>query len=176
MRYLHSMEYKLVFLGMFVNQVFSIMNSIEQKQQRIVIQLGIVQQLMGTRMQQLIKPLGVSSSEFALLNHFSHQPTRSWTISELAKVMEMNQPGITKVVANLIEKGALVATQDKTDKRKRHLTITGQGLQLGRDSMARLAPDIGACFADWQEQELDQLLATSAKLMEWLDNHRLPTK
>lgn len=152
------------------------MNSQQQKQQRIMVQLGIVQQLMATRMQQLIKPLGVSSSEFALLNHFSHQPKRSWTISELAKVMEMNQPGITKVVASLIDKGALQATPDTTDKRKRHITITNQGLQLCRDSMARLAPDIEACFADWQEQEIDQLLATSAKLMEWLDNHRLPTK
>ncbi|MDO6525249.1 MarR family winged helix-turn-helix transcriptional regulator [Motilimonas sp. 1_MG-2023] len=149
------------------------MNLTEQKQQRIMIQLGIIQQLMTTRTHQLFKNFSINPSEFSLLSHFSHQPTRSWTISELANVMEMNQPGITKLVASLLDKSALHAEVDAQDKRKRHLTITKQGLNLCGEIMQKLQPDISACFADWQDQELDQLLATSEKMMRWLDDNRL---
>lgn len=162
---------------MFVNGFLECnVNLTNQKQQRIMIQLGIIQQLMTTRTNQLFRHFSVSPSEFSLLSHFCHQPDRSWTISELANVMEMNQPGITKLVASLLEQSALHAVADQQDKRKRHLTITKQGLNLCGEIMQKLQPDISACFANWPDQELDQLLATSEKMMRWLDNNRLKGK
>ncbi|WP_019615751.1 MarR family winged helix-turn-helix transcriptional regulator [Psychromonas ossibalaenae] len=149
------------------------MDSRRQNERRIIMLQGIIQQLMTTRTSKLFKNFAVNSSEFALLSHFSHKPERSWTVSELAEVMEMNQPGITKLTASLIEKSALSAAVDEFDKRKRHLTITRQGLHLCSEIMNKLQPDISLCFADWQDQELQQLLTCSEKLMKWLDENRL---
>jgi DNA-binding MarR family transcriptional regulator len=145
----------------------------QQNEQRLMIVTGIIQQLMNTRTHKLFKKFTISTSEFSLLSHFSHRPERSWTISELVEVMEMNQPGITKLVASLTEKSALSAEIDAFDKRKRHLTITKQGLQLCAESMDKLQPDISLCFADWQDKDLQQMLEHSEKLMKWLDENRL---
>ena len=88
---------------------------------RVSILFGILQQLMTTRQSKLFASLSISSSQFGLLIHFSHNPARSWLVSELAHIMEMNQPGITKVVTQLVDKGLLLATPDTTDRRKKHL-------------------------------------------------------
>jgi len=149
------------------------MNSRQKNETRIMILLGIIQQLMTTRSNKLFKNMALNSSEFSLLSHFSHNPQRSWTVSELAEVMEMNQPGITKLVTNLISKSALSVEVDEFDKRKRHLMISKQGLQLCNEVLQKLQPDIGLCFADWQDEELQQLLNNNEKLMKWLDNNRL---
>ncbi|MCP5078193.1 MAG: winged helix-turn-helix transcriptional regulator [Psychromonas sp.] len=149
------------------------MNSRQENETRIIILLGIIQQLMNTRSNKLFKNLAVNNSEFGLLSHFSHNPQRSWTVSELAEVMEMNQPGITKLVTNLITKSALSVEIDEFDKRKRHLMISKQGLQLHNEVMEKLQPDISLCFSDWQDEELQQLLNNNEKLMKWLDNNRL---
>jgi DNA-binding MarR family transcriptional regulator len=149
------------------------MRSREENETRIIILQGIIQQLMATRSNKLFKKLALTTSEFAILSHFSHQPTRSWTVSELAQIMEMNQPGITKLVTCLIAKSVLSAEVDEFDKRKRHLMITKQGLQLCNEVMEKLQPDISLCFSDWEDEELQQLLNNNEKLMKWLDNNRL---
>ncbi len=149
------------------------MNIRTQNEMRVMIVQGIIQQLMTTRKNKMFKKLALTTSEFSILSHFSHNPKRSWTVSELAEVMEMNQPGITKLVAHLIEKLALSVHVDKFDKRKRHLLITQQGLRLCTEVMEKLQPDISLCFKDWQDEELAQLLKNNEKLMSWLDNNRL---
>ncbi len=149
------------------------MSQRQKTEQRLMLVMGIIQQLMTTRTQKLFKGFPVSTSEFSLLSHFSHKPARSWTISELATVMEMNQPGITKLVASLIDKSALSVEIDQFDKRKRHLTISKTGLQLCAEIATKLQPEISYCFTDWQDQELAELLKHNEKLMRWLDNNRL---
>ncbi len=148
------------------------MSNRDQTQSRTMVVLGIVQQLLTTRQAKLFSNTALTSSQFALLNHFSHAPDRSWLVSELAEVMEMNQPGITKTVTVLLEKKLLKANQDKVDKRKRHLKITAGGLKMCEDIMKSLSPDISHCLADWQDQELLDFNAQLEKLMTWLDDHR----
>lgn len=145
----------------------------QQKEQRLMLVTGIIQQLMNTRTKKLFKKLEISASEFYLISHLSHKPERSWIISELVEVMEMNQPGITKLVASLSEKSVLSTKVDEFDKRKRHLTITKKGLQLCNEIRQKLQPDISLCLADWQDKELLEMLKHSEKLMKWLDHNRL---
>ncbi|AGH81016.1 hypothetical protein PCNPT3_05370 [Psychromonas sp. CNPT3] len=151
------------------------MNIRQQNELRLMIVNGIIQQLMDTRTNKLFKNFEISKSEFSLLCHFSHKPERSWIISELVEVMEMNQPGISKLVAALSENAMLCAKTDKFDKRKRHISITSKGLQICKDVMQKLKPDINLYFADWQDQEVLQMLKYSEKLMLWLDNNKIRT-
>ncbi len=78
------------------------MSSREQDEARLIVVMGIIQQLMTTRKNKIFASLDINVSQFGLLTHFTHNPTRSWTISELATVMEMNQPGITKLASALL--------------------------------------------------------------------------
>jgi hypothetical protein len=62
----------------------------EQTQVRMTVLLGIIQQLMTTRQNRQFEGKELTLSQFGLLNHFTHVPDRSWTITDLANVMEMN--------------------------------------------------------------------------------------
>ena len=148
------------------------LNQREQTEVRTTVLLGIIQQLMTTRQNSLFAGRELSLSQFALLNHFSHEPERSWTVTELAEVMEMNQPGITKIVTVLLDKGLLQSTSDATDKRKRYLTISKKGLALCVETFQSLLPDISQVFSEWDEKSLKQFHKQLEKLMLWLDKHR----
>jgi DNA-binding MarR family transcriptional regulator len=148
------------------------LNPREQTEVRMTVLLGIIQQLMTTRQNRLFTGRELSLSQFALLNHFTHEPERSWTVTELAEVMEMNQPGITKIVITLLDKGLLQSTPDKTDKRKRYLSISKKGLTLCAETFQSLLPDISQVFSEWDERSLKQFHKQLEKLMLWLDNHR----
>ena len=139
---------------------------------RVAILFGILQQLMTTRQNKLFANLSITSSQFGLLVHFTHNPTRSWLVSELANVMEMNQPGITKVVTQLVDKGLLLATPDKIDGRKKHLTITDKGLKTCLKTMNFFEPDLQNIYSSFANDELSELEQRLEKLMTWLDSNR----
>ena len=148
------------------------LNPREQTEIRMTVLLGIIQQLMTTRQNRLFASRELSLSQFGLLNHFTHEPDRSWTVTDLVEVMEMNQPGITKIVTVLLEKGLLQSKPDKLDKRKRYLTITRKGLALCDDTFKSLLPEISHVFYEWDEKSLKQFHQQLEKLMLWLDKHR----
>ncbi len=148
------------------------MDKKQQTQARLIVVLGIIQQLLDTRQATLFGKLALTKSQFSVLNHFTHNPKRSWLVTELAEVMEMNQPGITKTVSVLIDKGLLLVKADVGDKRKRHLSITSKGMKMCQDMMKALLPDISHCFSEWDEQDLSQFGGHLETLMSWLDNHR----
>lgn len=139
---------------------------------RVTILFGILQQLMTTRQNKLFTNLSITSSQFALLVHFTHDPTRSWLVSELANVMEMNQPGITKIVTQLVEKGLLLAMPDVSDRRKKHLKITEKGLKTCSKTMDSFEPDIQNMYSSFANNELSELEQHLETLMAWLDNNR----
>ena len=134
--------------------------------------LGIVGQLQTTRQEKLFSRLEINRSQFTVLHHFSHTPERSWTVSELAAVMEMNQPGITKIIQRLVAKKMLVAHADAQDSRKKQLKITQSGLNFCSQTLLLLLPDVQQIFADWDDSALIDLEAHLEKLKDWLDNNR----
>jgi len=148
------------------------LNTRQQTEMRVMVVLGIVQQLLATRQSKLFSHLELTLSQFGVLNHFNHKPKQSLLVTELAEVMEMNQPGITKIVTVLLNKGLLDAETDKEDRRKRHLKITQKGLKTCGNIMTSLAPDISHCFASWNNDDLSQMHEHMEILMKWLDGHR----
>jgi len=144
----------------------------ERCEVRMTVLLGIIQQLMTTRHNRFFAGRELTLSQFGVLNHFTHEAQRSWTITELASVMEMNQPGITKIVTVLLDKGLLDSRTDKNDKRKRHLTITHKGLEFCEETFKSLRPEISKMFNDWEDSSLEQFELHLEKLMQWLDQNR----
>ena len=149
------------------------LNQREQIQVRMTVLLGIIQQLVTTRQNRLFDGRELTLSQFGVLNHFTHEPDESWTVTDLAEVMEMNQPGITKIVTMLINEGLLSSTPDLLDKRKRFLKITRKGQLLCGDTFRSLLPDISQIFSEWDDRSLEQFHQHLDKLMSWLDSNRI---
>ncbi len=139
---------------------------------KIMISLGIINQLSDAWLSKALEPCGLNQSQFNLLNHFSHQPEREQTISQLAQVMQMNQPGLTKVVNKLAEQGLVDIRKDDADGRKKWIKINADGLARVQSAFASFLPVINQCFDQWENDEMRQMLQHTDKLKAWLDNNR----
>lgn len=82
--------------------------------QRAVVNFMICHDLLTPQIDKQLRPLGLNLTQMSLLNHFSHAPQQRHTISQLVKVMGINQPGITKAV-NALEK--LACLQKQKDRK-----------------------------------------------------------
>lgn len=139
---------------------------------RITVLLGIVQQLQTTRQTTMLKAFDMTRSQYSVLSHFALHPERQCTISELADVMEINQPGVTKIVKKLVERGLLNTIELRDDKRKKQLAITEAGLDFVKRGQEMIAPDNAYCFEQWSDEELSGFSGSLDKLKCWLDDHR----
>ena len=139
---------------------------------RAMTLIGIIDQLFTTRATAILKSTGLPYPRFGLLHHFGFNPARGWTIGELAAVMEMNQPAITKLVQRLIEQGYLETRPDGTDRRIKRCFITAQGLAARQAAINALGPDVVKAFTGWDTKEITDLVAQLERLKSWLDDHR----
>ncbi|MEZ8082168.1 MarR family winged helix-turn-helix transcriptional regulator [Enterovibrio norvegicus] len=139
---------------------------------KLMISLGIVHQLTDAWLSKALEPCGLNQSQFNLLNHFSHQPEREQTISQLAQVMQMNQPGLTKVVNKLADQGLVDIRKDDADGRKKWIKINEEGLSKVQAAFMRFLPVMDQCFDQWDSEDMRQMLQHTDTLKNWLDTHR----
>jgi len=139
---------------------------------RILNWIGIIEQLTRNLATKRLEALPVSFPQFSVLNHFSHRPDESKTVTSVAQAMQQTQPAITKTVQALTSLGYLTVTTDKEDKRIRWLKITQKGLDVRQAAIGVLGPDISSIFANWKESELHELFVMLDKLKIHLDENR----
>ena len=140
---------------------------------RLAVRLGILSQLYTNRMNLLLKEHGFTLSQFSLLNHLVSSANEGHTISDLTEAMEINQPGVTKIVHKLLKEELIDVRTDREDSRKRLVSIANKGREQIRAVNLSLYPDLSEWFQDWQPKEMDEFIAQLEKLSKWLDTNRL---
>lgn len=138
--------------------------------------LGIVSQLYNTRMNSLLGEHNFTLSQFSLLTHLARSEKSAETIAEITAGMEMNQPGVTKLVRKLGDEGLVNIAVDPKDSRKRQVSITSAGGQKIMQVSQSMFPDVGQWFEGWDEAELAQFIQHLGRLAGWLDSNRLEVK
>lgn len=139
---------------------------------RILNWIGIIEQLAGTEARRLLRPLNLPMPQFTLLNHFSHRPDTRRTVSELARLMQQPQPGITKTVQKMVARGYLKLHPSDSDGRVKHLTLTAAGQRAHTRALQALLPALLPAFDGWSEADLQQCFALLDRLKIHLDTHR----
>jgi DNA-binding MarR family transcriptional regulator len=86
--------------------------------------------------------------------------------------LEINQPGITKIVQQFLTEGFVGTSETDADKRVKPLVITKKGLKKYQQTLAALQPDIAPPYQDWPKQELQVFLSCLEKLYHWMDENR----
>ena len=142
------------------------------KIRQILVWVGVANQLFVTRLNRAIAGANLPFAQFVMLNHFNNFQNEGWTVTRLAKAFETGQPGVSKTVARLVEKGYLRSEPDPVDGRSKlhHLTIAGAVAHA--EALQRVAPDAELVFRDWDDNDIDQLHALIFKLKSWLDENR----
>lgn len=112
---------------------------------------GIIQakayRAMRITLTNALKKYNLSMSEWALLGTIYDRKFVKY--SELADLLEVKAPLITKIVDGLIDKELVSSIKDKDDKRSKQLTVTPNGLKTiptiekdVKNSTKNLIPDI----------------------------------
>jgi len=139
---------------------------------RIVNWIGIINQLSSTEANRVLKPLGLGLPQFILLNHFSHRPDEMRTVTQVARALQQPQPGTTKTVQKLVERGWLSERANGVDGRSKLLALTPSGRAKHRAAIAALMPGLTRAFADWPERDKQALFALLNRLKRWFDQDR----
>jgi DNA-binding MarR family transcriptional regulator len=139
---------------------------------RIFILIGIINQLATTRINRILKLQDLPMAQFVLLQHFSHQPNREWTVTQLANALEVNQPAMTKTTQRLLKKGFLEMKVIATDKRIKQFSITDAGSSVLNSAWGKLGPEIGQLFSAWDPSDLSILQELLERLKVQLDEAR----
>ena len=133
-----------------------------------LVTFAICYQHLSDRINRTLEPLQLNMTQLSILSHFSWQPERSHTISELTKVMEMNQPAVTKAVKSMVNKGWIRREADPDDARVTHLFVNENGLHQLAKARELCFPLISDAFTGFDNAELDQLQVSLAKLKDTL--------
>lgn len=133
--------------------------------------LGMVGQKQTARGTKMLASLGSSHSKLAVLQYVADHEAA--TISEMSTQLAINQPGITKIVQQLLEERLVKTSTTTTDKRVKQLTITKKGLAKYIQTFDVLLPAISLPYQDWSIKELEAFASSLAKLKKWLDENRM---
>ena len=140
---------------------------------QVAIWMGIVSQLYTSRLGQLLSRHSFTTAQFSLLNHLARHHHEQHTISALAAALEVNQPGVTKIVKKLSEMGLIASERDAVDSRKKYVSITQEGFAAIQQVQQDLSPDMQALFANFEQADLETLLGYLKTIGAWLDSNRL---
>lgn len=136
------------------------------------IGLGILSQLFQSRLAQLLAPIGLTYNQLALLTHLLRSGQAA-SISELAEVLEMNQPGITKMVKRLEEADLVTVGGVEGDRRRKVVNLTPTGASAIDTAMETIDADNAAWFDQWSDEETAEFAERIFRLVGWLDANRL---
>ena len=142
---------------------------------RIVNWIGIIEQLASNAANRVLAPLDLPLPQFILLNHFTNRPAAEaggHTIMAVAKALQQPQPGITKTVQKLVDKGFLAERANPEDGRSKLLRMTARGVAAHRAAIAALMPELARAFEGWSDKEMQRLFADLDRLKVWLDTDR----
>lgn len=138
-----------------------------------MVNLSICYQLLSSRLNKRLQSLDITMTHLSILSHFSHAPDQPITVTQLAAVMEMNQPGVTKAAKTMEEKGWLRRQKDEHDARISQLYITKRGLKMLGQAQQYVAGYVGQCFEDFSNNELKALAAHLGRLKDRLNAEKV---
>lgn len=139
---------------------------------RIFNWVGIIHQLSTTRANRLLGDLPMPWPQFIVLSHLTKPSGQGRTVMQIAAALQQNQPAVSKTLAALVARGAIVMAANPADARSKIVRLTPDGRQLYRDAVGRLMPYVQQAFDGWSDQDIAQLFALLDRLKVWLDDHR----
>jgi MarR family transcriptional repressor of emrRAB len=136
-------------------------------QGRVMRELAVVQRLSETRFNRALRPLGLSMTQVSVLARLTDP--EGATVGELTQAMEINQPGISKIVTGLTTRGAVRVVAVRTDARRRLVRLTPTGRRLLDQARKALHPEASLIFGDLDDAQLGALRALLVNVREQLD-------
>ncbi len=102
--------------------------------------------------------------EFAVMQLFCYQP--EWTATQLVEKTSIKAAHMSRIVANLVNRGLLCRRRSRTDRRVINLLLTDYGGEMIAEAHTRIISYQAALLKDVSDQELSGFLATARKVIQ----------
>ncbi|MBL8332725.1 MAG: MarR family transcriptional regulator [Rubrivivax sp.] len=122
--------------------------------------LDLAHRRVGADLERVLAGAGVQRDEWRVLVVLADEQGRS--MGELAQVVAMNHPTLTKLIDRMVAKGWVLRSLDERDSRRVLVYVTDLGLALARRLEAPVAEhrqSLSARLGARQARELQALLA-----------------
>lgn len=164
------MPFHDTFIGMYCHGDYRMKSKKELLMDMLVV-LGKVEHKASLRADKDLSPFGLSRSQFSALVHLSQMnPGAEVPISSLIEILNMNQPGVTKVVKSLLELGYVITTDSDDDKRVKLLRLTPLGRETCNQTFASLGESLTEIYKSWSKSDITSLTELLKKLNDTLSN------
>jgi DNA-binding MarR family transcriptional regulator len=137
---------------------------------QVFTEIGIVDQLVSARLERSL-PDGMSAAQFGVLTHFSRRGGAQTPV-ELARAFQVTKGAMTNTVQRLEAQGFVEVVPDRTDGRRKLVTMTPVGAAAYEQAVAALRPYYAGLREAFDEGEFEAALPFLRKLRGWLDDNR----
>lgn len=123
--------------------------------------LAQANRVVSNSLDRLLAEEGAQIEHWRVLEVLSDEQGRS--MGELAQLVLMNHPALTKLMDRMVSRGWVLRTADATDSRKVLVFITDAGLEFSarlRERVAQYQEAIDAGFGDRRTVQLKRLLGS----------------
>ena len=122
-----------------------------------MISLAICYQQLSARINRALAPQQMNMTHMSIMQHLTRFPAQHPTITELANVMEMNQPAVTKAIKAMEILGWIERAQDPMDARSSRVALTIKGKSEMAAAQEACMPLLTEAFAGLDAGEMGQL-------------------
>ena len=133
-------------------------------------EIGIISQLANALLEKHL-PLGLKSSQFALLNHFSRVGGGE-THAQLASTMQVTKGAMTNTLNRLKVHDLIRIEQDSIDGRVKRVFMTEKGKKIREESIASLFSSMVNLKQDIGLSHFEDALPFLSNLRKTLDSNR----
>lgn len=99
-----------------------------------------IAQEINSKMNRVLKPLGLSSTQAAILHCLSDSPNGELTVNQIRKLMIEDNPNVSRSLNKLQSNKFVVKRRSKDDQRVVFIKITKTGKALIKEAEILLAP------------------------------------
>jgi len=92
-------------------------------------------------------------------------------VGDLAKLVMMNQPTLSKALNRLEADGLIEKCRDKSNRRTVYISITTKGKKMVADLIPKVRAHEHLVFADYDQQQLDEVRDFLRRLITKLERH-----
>lgn len=133
--------------------------------QRAFINIIYTGSWLVSKLNQLMKPYGITEPQYNVLRILKGQHGKAMNLYEIQERMVQRMSNVSRLIDKLLEKGYVLRTERKENRRMVDISITEKGLKLIDDLEAPIQKTFKQFNDNLKKEEARQLA-------EWLDKLR----
>jgi DNA-binding MarR family transcriptional regulator len=153
----------------------------KRQEESLLLRMILVGERLRKRREIICKKLGISTQQWLILLHIARDPNipfidfeehkKDVLPKEIAATLGTSKANITILINGLLEKNLINEEQDSTDKRKKRLKLSADGVNLLKGLQMKREQLNSSLFAAFKPNEMEKMLQFVEKFITVLEKN-----